>query len=172
MFNLKNKKDRTLFICMLVSFVVLLTVFYATDGLTGDKEFSEYTRQDWAVAIVPLSVIVVSLVSTLTFATIIMVSFIRMCPVLADYTANQKFAHIDADTEFFAFDHNEFKRACCRTQNQTGVWISIKEYSLKTRSWTVLEEGRFIQNADELREVLQRDYGYDRVKFYNAQDFL
>lgn len=41
MFDFKNKKSRICFIGMLISFAILLIVFYATDGLLGDKELRE-----------------------------------------------------------------------------------------------------------------------------------
>lgn len=40
MYDFKNKKSRICFVGMLISLVILLIVFYATDGLLGDKEFS------------------------------------------------------------------------------------------------------------------------------------
>ncbi len=51
MFDWKNKKSRFHFWGMVISLAILLIVFYATDGWTGDKEFSEYTRYDWSIAI-------------------------------------------------------------------------------------------------------------------------
>jgi len=71
-------------------------------------------------------------------------------------------------TDFLVFDHNEFKRACCRNESQNGLWISVKEYDLKTKKWKTLEEGRYIENADDIAAVLQMDYAYDKVKFYHA----
>ena len=172
MFNLKSKKSRICFIGMLVSLVILLIVFYATDGLLGDKEFSEYTREDWSIAVLPLSIIVVSGVSTLTFALIIIIPMIWQYPSLIKYVTKLKFSDIDSETEFLVFDHNEFKRACCHAETQNGLWISIKEYDLKTRSWTTLEAGRHIENADDLASILQEDYKYDRVKFYRLPNYL
>ncbi len=172
MFNFKNKKSRVCFIGMLISLAILLIVFYATDGLLGDKEFSEYTREDWSIAILPLSIIVVSCISTLVFALIIIIPMIWLYPSLMKYVTKIKFSDIDLETEFLVFDHNEFKRACCRTETQNGLWISVKEYDLKTRSWTTLEGGRRIENADDLVSVLQEDYKYDRVKFYRLPNYL
>ena len=157
---------------MLISLAILLIVFYATDGLLGDKEFSEYTHDDWSIAMLPLSIIIVSGVSTLAFALIIIIPMIWKYPALMDYVTNRKFADIDLETEFLAFDHNEFKRACCRTESQNGLWISIKEYDLMKRSWTILEEGRHIENSDDLVSILQEDYRYDKVKFYNVPNYL
>ena len=97
---------------------------------------------------------------------------IWMYPALINYTTNIKFADIDLETEFLAFDHNEFKRACCRTESQNGLWISIKEYDLMKRSWAILEEGRHIENSDDLVSILQEDYRYDKVKFYNVPNYL
>lgn len=59
---------------MLISLAILLIVFYATDDLLGDKEFSEYTREDWSIAILPLSIIIVATISTLVFSLIIIIS--------------------------------------------------------------------------------------------------
>ena len=151
---------------MLISLAILLIIFYATDGLLGDKEFSEYTRDDWSIAILPLSIIIVSAISTLIFALIIIIPLIWKYPVLMDYVTKKKFADIDIGTEFLVFDHNEFKRACCRTESQNMLWISIKEYDLNARKWEVLEEGRYIENADDVADVLQKDYKYDKVKFF------
>jgi hypothetical protein len=120
MFNVKNKKSKICFIGMLISLVILLIVFYATDGLLGDKEFSEYTHDDWSIAILPLSIILVSGISTLGFALIIIIPMIWMYPSLMNYVTNKKFSDIDLETEFLVFDHNEFKRACCRTETQNG----------------------------------------------------
>lgn len=172
MFNFKNKKSKICFIGMLISLAILLITFYATDGLLGDKEFSEYTHDDWSIAILPLSIIMVSGISTLGFALIIIIPMIWMYPALMNYVTSQKFSDIDLETEFLVFDHNEFKRACCRTETQNGLWISIKEYDLKTRSWTILEECRHIENADDLVFILQEDYKYDKVKFYHVSNHL
>jgi len=172
MFRFKDKKSRVCFIGMFISLAILLIVFYATDGLLGDKEFSEYTREDWSIAMLPLSIIVVSCISTLVFALIIIISMIWLYFSLIKYTAKIKFSDIDLETEFLVFDHNEFKRACCRAETQNGLWISVKEYNLKTRSWTTLEDGRHIENADDLVSILQEDYKYDRVKFYRVPNYL
>ncbi|MBQ9761946.1 MAG: hypothetical protein IJV82_02590 [Oscillospiraceae bacterium] len=151
---------------------ILLIVFYATDGLLGDKEFSEYTHDDWSIAMLPLSIIIVSGLSTLVFALIIIIPMILKYPALMDYVTNRKFADIDFGTEFLVFDHNEFKRACCRSKSQSGLWISIKEYNLNSKQWEVLEEGRYIENADDVAYVLQADYKYDKVKFYRTPNYL
>ena len=76
MFDFKNKKSKICFIGMLISLAILLIVFYATDDLLGDKEFSEYTSDDWSIAILPLSIITVSCISTLVFALIIIIPMI------------------------------------------------------------------------------------------------
>ena len=172
MFDFKNKKSRICFVGMLISLAILLIVFYATDGLLGDKEFSEYTHDDWSIAMLPLSIIIVSGVSTLAFALIIIIPMIWKYPALMDYVTNRKFADIDFGTEFLVFDHNEFKRACCRSESQSGLWISIKEYDLNSKQWMVLEEGRYIENADDVAIVLQEDYKYDKVKFYRTPNYL
>ena len=98
MFNVKNKKSKICFIGMLISLVILLIVFYATDGLLGDKEFSEYTHDDWSIAILPLSIIIVSGISTLGFALIIIIPMIWMYPSLMNYVTNKKFSDIDLET--------------------------------------------------------------------------
>ncbi|MBQ4559768.1 MAG: hypothetical protein IJA54_05545 [Tyzzerella sp.] len=171
MFDWKNKKSRFHFWGMVISLAILLIVFYATDGWTGDKEFSEYTRYDWSIAILPLSIMAVSGISTLVFSLIIIIPIIRIYPALMNYVINKKFSDIDPGTEFFVFDHNELKRACCRTEKQNGIWISIKEYSLKTKSWTIIEEGRHIEKKDDLICTLQEEYKYDKVKFYSRKNF-
>ncbi len=172
MFDFKNKKSRICFIGMLISLVVLLIVFYATDGLLGDKEFSEYTREDWSIAMLPLSIIVVSGISTLAFALIIIIPMIWLYPSLIKYVTKIKFSDIDSETEFLVFDHNEFKRTCCHAETPNGLWISVKEYNLKRKSWTILEAGRRIENTDDLVSVLKEDYKYDKVKFYRTPNYL
>jgi hypothetical protein len=166
MFDFKNKKSRICFVGMLISLAILLIVFYATDGLLGDKEFSEYSYDDWSIAMLPLSIIIVSGVSTLAFALIIIIPMIWKYPALMDYVTNRKFADIDLGTEFLVFDHNEFKRACCWNEGQNGLWFVVEEYDLKTRNWITLEEGRLISNPNDLVAILQKDYLYDEVKFY------
>ena len=166
MFNFKNKKDRFCFFAMLISLAIMLIVFIATDGITGDKEFSEYTQEDWSIAILPLSIIVLSCISTLVFATIIMIPIFRNYPALVYYLENVKFSEIEPETNFLVFDHNELKRACCRIESQNGLWVSIQEYNLKTREWNILENGRYIDNADNLVYILQKDYGYDKAKYF------
>ena len=172
MFDFKNKKSRICFIGMLISLAILIIVFYATDGLLGDKEFSEYTHDDWSLATLPLSIIIVSGLSTLAFALIIIIPMIWKYPALMDYVANRKFADVDFGTEILVFDHNELKRACCRSESQNAIWISVKEYDLNLKKWVVLEEGRYIENADDIAIVLQTDYNYDKVKFYHTPNHL
>lgn len=167
-FDFQNKKFKICLWGTLISLAVLCVVFFATDGLLGDKEFSEYTQEEWSIAILPLSAIIAAFISTLVFSLTLIIPLIRMHPVLTDYLTNKKYSDIESDTEFLVFDHHEFKRACCRTTTETGVWFSIKEYNLKTRSWIVLEEGRHIENADDLAFILHKDYKYDKVTFYLA----
>ncbi len=166
-FDFKNKKFRICLFGAIISLTVLIIVFFATDGLLGDKEFSEYTQDDWSIAMLPLSILIISLISTLVFTIILIIPLIRIYPALMDYVTNNKFFDIDLETEFLVFDHNELKRACCRTETQNVLWISVKEYDLKTRSWTVLEEGRRIENADDLAFILEKDYKFDKIKFYD-----
>lgn len=168
--RLKNKNTRICLWGTLISVSVLLIVFYATDGLLGDKGFSKYTHDDWLIAILPLSIMIVSAISTLVFSLIMIIPLIWMYPAMVDYMVNKKFSDIDLDTEFPVFDHDEFKRACCRTELQNGLWVSVKEYNLKTKKWIIIEEGRHIENADALISILQEDYKYDRVKFYYGQN--
>lgn len=168
MFSFNSKKSRICFIGMLSSLAILLIVFYATDGLLGDKEFSEYTYNDWSIAMLPLSIIIVSAISALIFALIIIIPLICKYPALMDYVTRKKFADIENGTEFLVFDKNEFKRACCRSESNNGLWISVKEYDLNTRKWKTLEEGRYIENTDDIANVLREDYKYDRAKLYRA----
>lgn len=167
MLGFKKKKLRICLIVMLVSLAVMLSVFYATDDMTGDKDFSEYTAADWSVAAAPLFVIVVSFAVTLVTAAMILFPMIARYPALLDYVSYQKFSGIDPETLFLAFDHDEFKRACCHAKAQNVLWITVKEYDLKKRCWRVLEKGRRLENGDELTFVLKEDYGYDEVKFYD-----
>ena len=85
MFNLENKKHRTCLILLLISLEILLFTFFATDGLTGDKEFSEYTQEDWSIAILPLTIMIVSGVSTVVFTLIIIIPMMLMHPALDNY---------------------------------------------------------------------------------------
>ena len=101
---------------------------------------------------------------------IIIIPIICKYTAFFDYMRKKKFADIDEGTEFFVFDHNEFKRACCRSESQNGLWISVKEYDLNLRKWKTLDEGRYIENAEDVAKVLKKDYKYDRVKFYNVSD--
>lgn len=167
MFSSKNKRSKICFIGLISSLIIMLVVFFASDGLLGDKEFSKYTPDDWSVAILPLSIIGSSAIATLIFSLVLMVPIFRTYPSLTDYVANQKFANIDPETEFLVFDHNEFKRACCRTESYDSLWISIQEYDLKTRTWYILEKGRSIK-ANNINEILQEEYQYDKVKYYTA----
>ncbi len=166
MFHFKDKRTKICFIGMMISLLVLFYMFFATDGMTGDKEFSQYTQSDWAIAIVPLSIMAVSAISTLVFSLIILIPIMRMYPAISDYVKNKKFDDIDPETEIIIFDHNEFKRACCRTEAENGIWISVKEYDIKVREWVVLEEGRRIEKADDLPVILLQDYEYDEIKVY------
>ena len=75
MSDFKDKKSKICFVGMLISLAILLIVFYATDGLLGDKEFSEYTHDDWSIAMLPLSIIIVSAISTLVFALVTFLFF-------------------------------------------------------------------------------------------------
>ena len=171
MFDFRNKKSRICFIGMVISLAILLIVFYATDGLLGDKEFSEYTHDDWSIAMLPLSIIIVAGVSTLAFALIIIIPMIGKYPALMEYVRKRKFADIDSDTKFLVFNHNELKRACCRIQPPNGLWVSVKEYDLNARKWKTLEEGRYIEKADDISTVLIQDYQYDQVKYYRIPDW-
>ena len=166
MFSLKNKRSRICLWAMLISLAVLLLVFYATDDITGDKEFSQYTREDWSVAIIPLIIMGISTVSCLTFSLILLIPILRAYPALAKYVSSIKFSDIDPGTDMLIFDHNELKRACCHTEDNDGIWFTVKEYDLKAKCWKILEEGRRIDNADMLPSVLQEDYQYDRLKIY------
>ena len=48
----------------------------------------------------------------------------------------------------------------------------MSKYDLNLRKWKTLDEGRYIENAEDIAKVLKKDYKYDRVKFYNVSDFL
>lgn len=121
MFDFKNKKSKFCFFGMIISLVILVIVFYSTDGLLGDKEFSEYTYDDWSVDMLPLAIMIVFAVATLVFAFLIVIPMIFKYPALADYLKNKKFSNLELNTRFLVFDHNEFKRACCRPENQNGL---------------------------------------------------
>ncbi len=170
MSNLNHKKLLLCVIGMLVCLAILIGVFVATDDMTGDKNFSEYTREDWSVAILPLCVMILALIGVVVFLLMLIIPFMREYPAISDYVANKKMANIDLGTEFLVFDHNEFKRACCRHVDQNALWITVKEYDLKTKTWTVLEAGRHVEKGS-LAIVLQQDYKYDAVKFLYLQHY-
>ncbi len=163
--NINTKKIKFCFWAMVISCLIMAVVFVATDGITGDKEFSEYTREDWKVAAVPLVIIVISMVSTLVFVAMMIFPLIKAFPGLSYYVLKKKFADLDVGTEFLVFDHNEVKRACCARVDTNGLRISVKEYNWKIKSWTVLEYGRLLENREYLEEVLKTDYGYDKIKY-------
>lgn len=167
MLRFRNKKQKFCFLAMVISLAILLIVFYATDGLLGDKEFYEYTKEDWSIAILPLCIIVISGVSSLIFSFIIIIPYFLRLPAINEYVTSKKFADIEQGTEFIVFDFDEFKRTCCRTENKNGVWISVKEYSLKEKDWKIIEESRHIENKVDLTRILKEDYKYDEVKFYS-----
>ena len=48
----------------------------------------------------------------------------------------------------------------------------MSKYDLNLRKWKKLDEGRYIENAEDIAKVLKKDYKYDRVKFYSVSDFL
>ncbi len=163
MFN--NKRTKICLLGTLISLAILLITFFATDGLFGDKEFTEYTSTDWSIAIIPLAIMVVSGISTLTFALILAIPMFKAEPVLLDYVVNQKFADIDNGTEFLVFDHDEFKRACCQTEGESTIRFSVKEYNIKEKKWHILEKGRCAEDIDSLIYILQKDYRFDEIKF-------
>lgn len=173
MFDFMNKKTKICLIGLCISLAILLIVFFATDDLTGEKEFSDYTQEDWSIAILPLSIIIVPGVSTLIFALFLIIPIFLLQPALMDYVKNKKFSDIDINTNFLVFDHHELKRACFSNETQDSVYLSIKEYDLKLKDWKVIEEGRLINNKGELLNILQDEYNFDEVKiFINPEDKL
>ena len=170
MFNLRNKKDRVIFIGLIISFVALIVIFCLTDGLTGDKEFSEYTSEDWSVALLPLILLGLSMLSTLVFSFMILIPMIFSYPSLVEYVTKKKFSDIDKNCEFLIFDHNEFKRACCFLESPEKLWFSVKEYDLKARNWKILEHGRYVENYTALRIELMEKYNYDEIKHYSRNN--
>ncbi|MBO5937794.1 MAG: hypothetical protein J6Q79_09335 [Clostridia bacterium] len=163
MFN--NKRTKICLTGTLLSLAILLITFFATDGLFEDKEFSEYTSADWSIAIVPLAIMALSAVSTLTFALILVIPLFKSEPAIMNYVATQKFADINDGTEFLVFDHEELKRACCRSESENKIWFSVRAYDLKSQSWSVLEKGRYTENIETLFYILQQDYKFDELKF-------
>ncbi len=165
MYSLKSRKFKVCLLGMLVSLAALLIVFFVTDGLLGDKEFFEYTRDDWKLAAFPLALMGLSCAGIAAFALALMIPLFAAYPALVDYAANRKFAEVDAAAQFLVFDHHELERACCRGENKRGLWISVQEYDLKARRWVSLEDGRCLEDAGALPDVLRSDYGYDRLKY-------
>ena len=165
MFHFKDKKTKIHFWGLYISAAILFVVFFSTDGLLGDKGFAEYTHEDWKIAMLPLSIIILSGISTLIFSILVLIPAIRVHAGLKDYLLNKKFADLDPNTEFVVFDHSELKRACCRRVNEYEVWFSVKEYNFDTRTWITLEEGRYIAYRT-LSTVLQEEYGYDDIKVF------
>ncbi len=167
MFN--NKKTKICLAGTLISLVILVIAFFATDGLFGDKEFAEYSSADWSIAIVPLAIMAISAILTLVFAIILVIPLFKAEPAILNYVANEKFADIDNGAEFLVFDHEELKRACCRSDNENKIWFSIKEYDLKAENWSVLEKGRYAEDIDTLFYILQKDYKFDELKLKQIQ---
>ena len=173
MFNFMNKKTKICLIGLCISLAILLIVFFATDDLTGDKDFSDYTQEDWSVAILPLSIIIVSGISIIIFALILIIPMFLLQPALMDYVKNKKFSDIDINTNFLVFDHYELKRACFSNEMQDCIYLTIKEYDLKLKNWKIIEDGRLINNKGELIRILQDEYNFDEVKiFINPENKL
>ena len=122
MFYIKNRKNKICLIGAIVCCIIFLIVFYISDGLTGDKEFSQYTNIDWAIAIPSLIIMAASAITSLTFSAVIIVPVIWRYPAISDYVKNKKFSEIDVKTTFIIFDFDEFKRACCHL-NENGIFI-------------------------------------------------
>ncbi len=165
MFGLKNKKNRVCFILALISLAIYLIVFFASEDLNGTKEFSEYTAEEWSVVILPLVIMAVTAITSVVLLLVILLPYFMALPAINDYVLHKKFSEIDDNTEFLIFDFDEFKRACCRLDDNERMWFSIKEFNLKTRNWEILEEGRYVDNMTELTNVLQQDYGFDKIKY-------
>ena len=53
------------------------------------------------------------LIIMLISLAVMLITFYATDSLLGD----KEFSYIDSETEFFAFDRNEFKRACCRTDD-------------------------------------------------------
>ena len=165
-YNLKNMRFRICLYGLLISTCILLVVVFATDGLLGDKEFSEYTESDWENAMFPLIVIIISGAATVIFTLILSIPLFILYPALVYYITKKKFNDIEPGSAIIVFDHHEFKRACCQTGDYMGLQFSVKEFNLNKRDWVVLEEGRICKNKKELMEILKNEYGYDDFKFY------
>jgi len=173
MFDFMNKKTKICLIGLFISLTILLIVFFSTDNLTGDKEFSDYTQEDWSIAMLPLSIIIVSGISTVIFTLILIIPLFLLQPALMDYVKNKKFSDIDINTNFLVFDHHELKRACFSNETQDSIYLSIKEYDLKSKDWKIIEDGRLINNKSELIKILQDEYSFDKVKiFINPENKL
>ncbi len=167
MFYIKNRKKKICLIGAIVCCIIFLVVFYISDALTGDKEFSQYTDIDWAIAIPSLIIMAISAIASLTFSAVVIVPVLWRYPAINDYVKNKKFSGIDSKTTFIIFDFDEFKRACCYLDDNNNVSFSVKEYNLKTREWVVLQESRTVENHAALITVLKEDYKFDQIKYFH-----
>ena len=170
MFRYLSKRTKICLHGMLISLTVLIIVFFGTDGLLGDKPFSDYTHHDWSIAILPLLIIIISFITTMVFALMVLIPLLLRYPALIDFVSNKKFSGIPDGTALLVFDHNELKRTCIRYEPDQRIWICVEEYNLKSKMWIKLEEGRYIAHADGLPVILQKEYRYDRLKFYQVAD--
>ena len=160
-----TKRNKICAITALICCFIFIIVFYVSDILTGDKEFSQYTQLDWFIAVPSLILMFASAIASFTCSFIVIIPVIIHYPALIDYVNNKKFSDIQEDIGFIIFDHNELKRACCRHEDENGIWFSVKEYYLKKKNWVILEEGRYVKNHTELIQVLQNDYQFDKIKY-------
>lgn len=161
-----EKQCRMYLFCLVISVVVLVTVFLLTDGWFGDKEFSQYNAAEWQKAMFPLIVMGVSAVSVVVFLVLLCIPAFKMERIVTDYFKNKKFNDLDEGTAYIIFDRNEYKRACCLPLGQNGVWLSVKNYNLSKKDWDILEKGKLIHNVDELEDILKSDYGFDQIKVF------
>ncbi len=161
----KKRKLKRNVICFIISLALVMLVLYLGEGITGDKEFSDYTSEEWSAATPVLVALSVASAAALFFGALLLITFFKLCLAVVHYF-RKKYSGISDDCCWLWFNDDAYTRTCGSPVGEVEVLIVVEEFDMESRAWQTVEKGRVVDRFESVENILMTDYGYRLVFFF------
>ena len=142
-------------------FAILLFVnIFVTDGLTGEKEFWDYSQQDWCYfALFLLTEIVIALFMFL-FAVKAGKLSINRQKQIENYFEGFRYTGIKpGDYDYIWFDFSGTERAKIAKMNDV-FYLYVEAFDCKTETWNAVNTVSVSDSLEDVRKILFYEFDF------------
>lgn len=140
--------------------ILLFVNIFVTSELTGDKEFLDFTQQNWQYFV--LSMLVECILGLLLFFFAFKARKLSVTrqKLIEQYYEESKFAGMKpGDVDYIWFDFNGDERAKIVKLGDV-YYLYVENYDWKTESWTPINTVSVFDSLGEIKKALFYDFDF------------